>query len=209
MKKILSLILFCLIVNNISATDSPFHNTESKLMEHAKEFFHDKNYSAAYRYTEELLAEGIENDEEKREAEAISALSSYYLRNADAINKLKAYVEEYPYASELDKFNLYIGILEIESGKEKDALKRLEQVRKENLSAEDVDALFFYRGYAYVDRKKYEEASYEFGNLLKRNSEKYRVPAHYYYGYCQYRLENYSVALENILVAENDPNFKE
>lgn len=209
MKKILSLILFCLIVNNISATDSPFHNTESKLMEHAKEFFHDKNYSAAYRYTEELLAEGIENDEEKREAEAISALSSYYLRNADAINKLKAYVEEYPYASELDKFNLYIGILEIEAGKEKDALKRLEQVRKENLSAEDVDALFFYRGYAYVDRKKYEEASYEFGNLLKRNSEKYRVPAHYYYGYCQYRLENYSVALENILVAENDPNFKE
>ena len=56
MKKILSLILFCLIVNNISATDSPFHNTESKLMEHAKEFFHDKNYSAAYRYTEARLS---------------------------------------------------------------------------------------------------------------------------------------------------------
>ena len=158
MKKTLSLILFSLIAINISATDSPFHNEESRLMEHAEEFFHSKNYSAAYRYTEELLAEGMENNEEKREVESISALSSYYLRNADAINKLNAYVENYPYASELDKFNLYIGILEIEAGKQKDALKRLEQVRKDKLSAEDLDALLFYRGYAYVDRKKYEEA---------------------------------------------------
>ena len=184
MKKILSLILFSLIANSISATDSPFHNEESRLIAHAKEFFYDKNYSASYRYTEELLAEGVDNEEEKREAEYISALSSYYLRNSDAISKLKLYVLNYPYASEKDRFNLYIGILEIEEGKEKEALKRLELVRKENLCAEDVDALFFYRGYAYVDRKKYEEASYEFSQLIKRNSKEYDIPAHYYYGYC-------------------------
>ena len=78
MKKILSLILFSLIAFNISATDSPFHNEESRLMEHAEEFFHSKNYSAAYRYTEELLAEGIDDAEEKRKAEYTSALSAYY-----------------------------------------------------------------------------------------------------------------------------------
>lgn len=209
MKKTLSLILFSLIAINISATDSPFHNEESRLLEHAEEFFHSKNYSAAYRYTEELLAEEIKDAEEKRTAEYTSALSAYYLRNADAINKLQAYVVAYPYASDLDKFNLYIGILEIEAGKHKNALAILEKVRRENLTDEDIDALLFYRGYAYLDRKKYEEASYEFGLLLKRNSEKYDVPAHYYYGYSQYRLENYSVALENILVAENAPAFKE
>ena len=209
MKKILSLIVFCLIVTNLSAVDSPFHNEESRLMEHSQEFFHNKNYSAAYRYTEELLAEGIDNEEEKREAEYISALSSYYLRNADAINKLVAYVIAYPYASELDKFNLYIGILEIEAGKYKNALARLEKVRRENISDADVNSLLFYRGYAYIERKKYEEASYEFGLLLKRNSEQYKIAAHYYYGYSQYRLENYSVALENILLAENYPNFKQ
>ena len=65
MKKTLSLILFSLIAFNLSATDSPFHNEESRLLEHAEEFFHSKNYSAAYRYTEELLAEEIENAEEK------------------------------------------------------------------------------------------------------------------------------------------------
>ena len=209
MKKILSLILFCLFVTNITATDSYFQTEENRKYEHAKEFFHNKNYSAAYRYTEELLAEGIEEVEEKREAEYISALSSYYLRNADAIDKLEAYVLAYPYASELDKFNLYIGILEIEEGKYKNALSLLEKVRRENLSDEDIDALLFYRGYAYLDRKKYEEASYEFGLLLKRKSEKYNIPAHYYYGYSEYRQGNYSVALENILVAENDPNFIE
>lgn len=190
MKKILSLILFSLIAFNISATDSPFHNKESRLMEHAEEFFHSKNYSAAYRYTEELLAEGIDDAEEKRKAEYTSALSAYYLRNADAINKLEAYVLAYPYASELDKFHLYIGILEIEAGKHKNALAILEKVRRENLTDEDINALLFYRGYAYLDRKKYEEASYEFGLLLKRNSEQYKVAAHYYYGYSQYRLEN-------------------
>lgn len=209
MKKILSLILFSLIVTSLSANDSPFHNTESRLMEHGKEFFYNKNYSAAYRYTEELLVEGINNDEEKREAEYISALSAYYLRNADAINKLQAYVVNYPYASELDRFNLYIGILEVEEGKLKNALKILEQVRKENLSDEDVNSLLFYRGYAYIDRKKYEEAVYEFGLLKERKSKEYHIAAHYYYGYSQYRMENYSVALENILVAENDPNFHE
>ena len=209
MKKILSIILFSILVNSLSATESPFHNTESKLLEHSKEFFHNKNFSAAYRYTEELLAEGIDNEEEKREVEYISALSAYYLRHTDAINKLETYVVSYPYASELDKFNLYIGILEIEEGKLKNALKILEQVRKENLSDEDINSLLFYRGYAYIDRKKYEEAVYEFGLLKKRNSKEYHVAAHYYYGYSQYRMENYSVALENILVAENDPNFKE
>ena len=73
MKKILSLILFCLFVTNITATDSYFQTEENRKLEHAKEFFHNKNYSAAYRYTEELLAEGIEEVEEKREAEYISA----------------------------------------------------------------------------------------------------------------------------------------
>ena len=209
MKKILSLILFSLIVTSLSATDSPFHNVESRLIEHGREFFYNKNYSAAYRYTEELLAEGINNEEEKREAEYISALSAYYLRNADAINKLQAYVINYPYASELDRFNLYIGIIEIEEGKLKNALKILEQVRKENLSEEDINSLLFYRGYAYIDRKKYEEAVYEFGLLKERKSKEYHIAAHYYYGYSQYRMENYSVALENILVAENDPNFQE
>ena len=102
MKKILSLILFSLIEINIFALDSPFNTEESRLLEHAKEFFHNKNYSAAYRYTEEFLATEIEADEEQREAEYISALSAYYLRNADAIDKLQAYVLAYPYASELD-----------------------------------------------------------------------------------------------------------
>lgn len=209
MKKILSLILFTLIVTGLSATDSPFHNAQSRLLEHGKEFFYNKNYSAAYRYTEELLVKGIKNEEEKREAEYISALSAYYLRNADAINKLESYVVQYPYASDLDRFNLYIGILEIEDGKYKNALKILEQVRQKNLSDEDIDALLFYRGYAYIERKKYEEAVYDFGLLKKRNSKQYNVPAHYYYGYSQYRMGNYSVALENILVAENDPNFSQ
>ncbi len=209
MKKILFIILYSLLATNIFATYSAFTTPESRLLEHGKEFFYDKNYTAAYRYIEDLLVKNLFTGEEKREADYISALSSYYLRYADAINKLQAYVVEYPYASDLDKFNLYIGVLEIEAGKHKDALKILEKVRQENLSDEDVNALLFYRGYAYIDRKKYEEAAYEFDLLKKRNTKEYSIPAHYYYGYSQYRLGNYSVALENILVAENDPSFKE
>lgn len=209
MKKILSIILFCSLVSNVLATDSPFHTPQTLLLEHGKEFFYDKNYSASYRYLGDYLANPQYNIEDTRDAEYMQALSSYYLRNADAKNLLENYVVTYPYASELDRFRLYIGILEVEEGKQRVALKTLEQVRDDKLSDEDLDALYFYRGYAYVDRKKYEEASYEFEKLLKRNSENYNIPAHYYYGYSQYRLGNYSLALENILVAENDPGFKE
>ena len=220
MKKIFSIIILAFAASVLMATDSPYNTPKSLLMEHGREFYNEKNYSAAYRYLVDYLkqaknttivpnvTQGPSSVEEIREAEYMMALSSYYLRNAEAINNLQAYVVNYPYASEIDRFNLYIGILEIEEGKYKEALKLLEQVRRDKLADEDVDALLFYRGYAYVERKKYEEASYEFSQLLKRNTEEYSIPAHYYYGYSQYRMGNYSVALENILVAEDDPNFK-
>jgi TolA-binding protein len=220
MKKIFSIIILAFAASVLMATDSPYNTPKSLLMEHGREFYNEKNYSAAYRYLVDYLkqaknativpnvTQGPSSVEEIREAEYMMALSSYYLRNAEAINNLQAYVVNYPYASEIDRFNLYIGILEIEEGKYKEALKLLEQVRRDKLAEEDVDALLFYRGYAYVERKKYEEASYEFSQLLKRNTEEYNIPAHYYYGYSQYRMGNYSVALENILVAEDDPNFK-
>ena len=221
MKKIFTFIILASMASVTMATDSPFNTPKSLLIEHGREFYNEKNYSATYRYLVDYLkqaknetllpnvTQGSSSEEEIREAEYMVALSSYYLRNAEALNNLQAYVVNYPYASEIDRFNLYIGILEIEEGKYKDAIKLLEQVRIDKLSDEDVEALLFYRGYAYVERKKYEEASYEFSQLLKRNTVEYNIPAHYYYGYSQYRMGNYSVALENILVAENDPAFKQ
>ncbi len=60
-----------------------------------------------------------------REAEYYIARSAFELRKNDAQIKLEAYQTKYPYATDVELTNLYIGILEYESGRFKQAIPPL------------------------------------------------------------------------------------
>lgn len=207
--KLLTLAL-CLLAGSLWAQQSVLDTHPKHLFETGQSLFAAKNYPAASRYLENALESGaFAGTETERLAHNYVALSAFYQQKDDAAHLLEAYAEEYPYASNIEQVQLYIGILELEAGKYKPAMNRFEKIRISDLDASDAQALQYYRGVAYSKQKKYDKAAYELGLLLKNGAGNYQVPATYYYGYAHYQLGNYSEALSSLKKVENEPQFKQ
>ena len=210
MKYTLLTFTFCLLAGGLWAQQSVLDTHPKHLLGTGVSMFAEKNYPAASRYLTNALQSGyFEGTEAERQAKNYLALSAYYQKKNDAQKLLQAYANEYPYASNMDQVQLYIGILEIEAGKYKLALDRLDGVRTKQLTADDAQVLQYYRAYAHLKQKKYDKAAYYFGALLKSGAGAYQDNANYYYGYAQYQLGNYGEALASIRKVENHPEFKD
>lgn len=194
-----------------SASRSVFDNAPATLYSEATQFFAGKNYHAAIRYYKNFLkyspTDVESGDERIRIARQNIALASYYLREADAAQLLTSYAEEFPYTQNTQQLELYLGILDFERGKYKPALKRFEKIRSEELSDGEFIQLVFYRGFCYVQQNKYEQGAYEFAQILKQQDCEYTLPSHYYYGYCEFYMKNYSTALEHLLKVKDEADF--
>lgn len=194
-----------------SASRSVFDNAPATLYSEATQFFAGKNYHAAIRYYKNFLkyspTDVESGDERIRIARQNIALASYYLREADAAQLLTSYAEEFPYTQNTQQLELYLGILDFERGKYKPALKRFEKIRSEELSDDEFTQLVFYRGFCYVQQNKYEQGAYEFAQILKQQDSEYTLPSHYYYGYCEFYMKNYSTALEHLLKVKDEADF--
>lgn len=202
--------LFCAMGTFAWAQQSVLDTHPKHLFETGKSLFMAKNYPAASRYLEEALASDIfAGTETERQARNYMALSAFYQKKDDAAHLLEAYAADYPYASNIEQVQLYIGILEIEEGKTKPALNRFEKIRLSDLDEADAQALQYYRGVAHSKQKKYDAAAYELGQLLKKGAGVYETNATYYYGYAQYQLGNYGEALQSLKKVENEPEFKQ
>lgn len=203
------LALMCASLTPCIAQRSPFDNTQHRLFSEGQSFFTEKNYSASTRYLEEYLKTNPDAEsEELRQAKYYIAMSSYILRKDDAQSKLEAYQARYPYSTDNERIHLYLGILEFESGKYKPAIKHFEQIKAAELDEEEFLELLFYKGYAYVKQESYEKAAYELQELLKKPENKFSQAARYYYGFSQYRLENYETAYEYLKSVEDHPDFQ-
>ena len=194
-----------------NASRSVFDNAPATLYSEATQFFAGKNYHAAIRYYKNFLkyspTDVESGDERIRIARQNIALASYYLREADAAQLLTSYAEEFPYTQNTQQLELYLGILDFERGKYKPALKRFEKIRSEELSDDEFTQLVFYRGFCYVQQNKYEQGAYEFAQILKQQDCEYTLPSHYYYGYCEFYMKNYSTALEHLLKVKDEADF--
>lgn len=210
MKLKLLTLTFFLLAAGAWAQQSVLDTHPKHLFETGKSLFEAKNYPAASRCLEDALHTGaFAGTETERQAHNYVALSAFYQQKDDAAHLLEAYAEHYPYASNIEQVQLYIGILELEEGKNKPALNRFEKIRLSQLDAQDGMALQYYRGVAYSKQKKYDKAAYELGQLLKSGAGSYQENATYYYGYAQYQLGNYTEALASLKQIENTPAFKQ
>ena len=197
--KLLFAAAFLMLGTLAQASRSVFDNAPATLYSEACQFFNGKNYYAAIRYYKDFLnyrpTDVEPSDERVRIARQNIALSSYYLREADAASLLSAYVEDFPYTQNTQQIELYLGVLDFERGKYKPALKRFEKIRSEDLKDDEFTQLVFYRGFCYVQQNKYESGAHEFAQILKQQECEYTLPSHYYYGYCEFYMKNYSTAI--------------
>ena len=210
MKKIPLLLALLSLAFNSLAQSSPFETESARLLADGKDFYLSKNYAASARYLEDYLALPYdEQSEDVRQARYYIAMSAFWLRRDDAYTKLQAYQERYPYATDVELINLYLGILEYESGKYKQAIKLFDQIKEEKLTPEQRRELHFYKGYAYVRQESYANAAYEFEQLIDRPGNPYEEATNYYYGYSEYQLGNYQVAVKYLQRVEKSYDFKE
>ena len=202
-------LLFSLTVTPLFSQKSPFNTTAAELFADGKSFFYNNNYAASARYFEEFLQfDQRDNDEMVREAEYYIARSAFELRKNDAQIKLEAYQTKYPYATDVELTNLYIGILEYESGRFKQAIRRFESIKTDRLRESDLVKLQFYKGYAYHQQENFEKSRFEFQQVLRRGTNTpYYDAATYYFAYAEQRLGNFDSALTHFLRVENHPEF--
>lgn len=209
--RLLLAVVMLVVWTGAKASRSVFDNAPATLYSEATQFFAGKNYRAAIRYYKDFLkytpSMYESTDEETRTANQNIALASYYLREADAASLLTGYVEDYPYTQNKSQIEFYLGVLEFERGKYKQALRRFEKINSENLSDEEFTQLVFCRGVCYVQQNKYEQGAHEFVQILAQGESEYTMPSHYYYGYCEFYMKNYSVALEHLSKVRNEPDF--
>ncbi len=210
MKYTLLTLTLCLLAGSLWAQQSVLDTHPKHLFETGQSLFAAKNYPAASRYLENALESGaFAGTETERQARNYVALSAFYQQKDDAAHLLEAYAKEYPYAANIEQVQLYIGILELEAGKNKPALNRFEKISISDLDKSDAQALQYYRGVAYSKQEKYDKAAYELGSLLKQGAGTYQEAATYYYGYAQYQLGNYKEALSSLKKVEDNPTYKQ
>ena len=108
--------------------------TEKALFNDGETYFAKKNYAAASRYFEKYLTyQHRDNEESVRQAEYYIAKSAFELRKKMPNSNWKN-TKKYAYATNIELIDLYIGILEYESGKYKQTIKRFEKMDTDKLN---------------------------------------------------------------------------
>ena len=74
-------------------------------------------------------------------------------------NRIKEYLEKYPYTTYEDELKTMQGVLYTEKEKYKNAVKVFNKVKVTSLSRNSVPMYYFYLGYAYLQQGEYYESS--------------------------------------------------
>lgn len=174
-----------------------------------EELFEKDQFSAARKVFRKFInATDNPNDPLFIKARYYEGLSALELYNADAINLLMSFNQDYP--ENIYKYDIYfkIGVNYYQSKKYEEAIEWLEQTSPQNLDTSNVDEYYFKLGYAYFQLEEFSQARNNFYEV-KDGSSQYAIPALYYFSHIAYINKTYQVALEGFLKLANDESFKQ
>ena len=207
-KSIVTGILIVLFSVGAWAQHTLIFTNEDVQFKQGKELFSEHKYAASARCFEEYLkkAEPVQAGQ-IQEARYYLAANAFELRQDDALEQLKYYLEQNTAASFADETNAMIGTLVFEKKDYVQALTWFNQVDDTHLGSEQRVNFMFNKGYACVETKNYKDALVVFKEL-KDMQTRYSISATYYYAYSQYCLGNYAEALPGFLRLETNPAYK-
>lgn len=198
-KLILSTILAGLLsVTFITAQETRDANSPDRCFKEGQELFLQRYYGASRKLFEDYKIQADTKSDMTAEAEYYIAVNSYYLREKQAIDLLKDYIERYPYSPQKDKVNYLIGMCLYEKKNYKEALRYYHDVDDNRLTENQYYAFHFAKGYSLLMLKEYRQALRSLVHA-KEYVSPYREDAEYYYGYTEFCLKNYAKALDIFL----------
>ena len=132
---------------------------------------------------------------------------SFDMREKNAQQQLRTYLQDYPYTTYYSEVQMMIGVTQVEKKKYKNALKSFAKVKYKELDRPDQPVFFFSRGYAFMMQQDYKAAAACF-KVLKDSDNPYTQQGKYYYAYCYYVEGDYKKALPEFLALENTSQYR-
>lgn len=191
-----------------NAQETKYYTNSDVLFNQGKELFNQRKYAASFRNFEAFLSKTTRiNAGQIQEAEFYMAANAYYLKQKDAEERMRLYLQNHPYTPFSDLSYFILGMLDCQSKNYQQASSNFDKVNENRLSRyEQVDYLFN-KGFAYIQLKNYNEALRIFKQLRDMNT-RYNLAATYYYAYSEYTLGNYAAALPEFLKIEENPEYQ-
>ena len=207
MKKLILLgATFLFLVINSHAQESYTFTQPSHAFQEGTALYLQKQYSAAQHQMEIFLQKADPIDKVRcQEASYFIAACAFELRQPNAKELIEQELITYPSSPQQSHLHYMAGILRFEAKQYAAALNELGKVTINQLNPSEGLLCHFAIGYSNMAVNRFPDALIAFKPLL--GSEKYDAVATYYYGYCEYALDNYAAALPYFQKIDQLPEF--
>ncbi|MFT3911344.1 MAG: tetratricopeptide repeat protein [Ferruginibacter sp.] len=88
------------------------------------------------------------------------------------------------------------------------AITAFDRAGYDNLNNEQIADAKYEKAYAYFNLKQFAKAKPLFNEIIQIRSNKYFIPANYYYGFIAYSDKEYNEALKSFKLVETDPAYE-
>lgn len=196
-----------LLVISVDAQHTEIYSSNDAAYSEGVSLYQQGQFSASYQQLSNYLKQ---TGDLKFQSDASFYLvaNAFELRRADALQQLQHYAATQPYTTYASETYYMHGVLQVERRKYKQALKLFEQVDSRMLFRPHQMSFLFHKGYAHLQMNEYQKASVCFDKVRKEESV-YTLPARYYYGFCQYTMQNYGRALPEFLAIEHTTQYRQ
>ncbi len=199
MKKLVICLVMLLAYNHIGAQETAIRDNEDRLFYEGRTLFEQQKFGAS---TESFrkFCETTDNKNSGMVAEAryYMACNAFKLKQKNAVEVLKKYLEDYPYAPMREQVAYMIGRCYFETKNYDETINWYEQVKNNHLDGKENMDYLYTKAVSYLQLKQYEPARVLFATLNGKKTI-YEKDALYYYSYTEFCLENYQQAINGFL----------
>ena len=205
----LTLLLLIMGISYNQAQQTLIFTHADRLFEQGKELFYQQKHLASLRSFEEYLgiAETVQAGQ-RHEAEFYCLANAFELRQENAFELIRHFLQNNPYSPFVDKVYTMMGTLLYEDDKYQAALDYYNRVNEKNFNKKEKLDFQFHKAYALMQTGMSKDAMHIFQNLKETDFEQ-QEDATYYHAYIAYQLGNYTEAHTGFLKVEDHPVYKE
>lgn len=196
-----------------SAQTSEKITSPQRLYQEGQTLFQQKAYAAAVpplkAFVRHIDADGkpLPYSAERMEAEYMLVCAAYELNDAQSLNKLQAYLEEYPDTPYANRIFALMASVHFFEGDYDAALAMFNASRLDLLGNEERDDMTYRLATCYLKTGNVKEAAIWF-ETLRSTSKKYAADCTYYISYIRYTQQRYDEALTGFLSLQDNSKYR-
>jgi len=212
-QRFMLMLLFAVLYLNVHAQPTHFITDPEKKYKEAKEFFIKEDYALAYPLLKELK-QAYPDNRISDHTYLNDDVNYYYIvcelqllqdiGNENALQFIST-VNNEPRRQIMSFHLAHYYFLKNEYSK---AIEYFSIAGYDNISNEQIADAKFEKAYAYFNLKEFDNAKPLFNEIHQLPSNKYYIPANYYYGFIAYYDRQYDEALKAFKFVENVPEYQ-